>query len=318
MDAGLRGNRHTALQYRGLTSGLYEGLTWIRDNTRAVDVLVVNNHSLQPDGRDSKYFYYSAFGERRVVLESWDYTSQTAARGSFSLPAELTPFPERLAVSNAVFRDGNERAARMLARDYGARYFVDDKVHGTATPAFTRLFPVVFSNDDVDVYDIGVPGQWRCPSQQEAGVAASFGRRRTVSAAERLRSAAERVGFLGLDIQRRGCFNYAVVLTDLVDLAQAAEFRKQAATVGFHVAIECRTRARTGGMNAVFGHRRTRSAAERLAARAASVGFAELIVQQDACGDWEVDQSGLETAAQRTEFRDEARSVGFTVRFEPG
>ena len=305
-------------EYSGLTSGLYEGLTWIRDSTRAGDVLVVNNHSLQPEGRDSKYFYYSAFAERRVVLESWDYTPETAARGYFSLPAELSPFPGRLAASNAVFRSGNERAARMLARDYGARYFVDDKVHGTTTPAFTRLFPVVFSNDDVDVYDIGVPGQWRCRSEQEAGIAALFGRRRTVSAAERLRSAAERVGFLGLDIQRRGCFHYAVVLTDLVDLAQAAEFRKQAATVDFHVTIECRTHAPTGGLNAVFGHRRTRSAAERLAAHAASFGFAELLVQQDACGDWEVDQRGLETPAQRSEFRDEARSVGLTVSFEPG
>ena len=107
-------------EYSGLTSGLYEGLTWIRDSTRAGDVLVVNNHSLQPEGRDSKYFYYSAFAERRVVLESWDYTPETAARGYFSLPAELSPFPGRLAASNAVFRSGNERAARMLARDYGA------------------------------------------------------------------------------------------------------------------------------------------------------------------------------------------------------
>ena len=66
----------------------------------------------------------------------------------------------------------------MLARDYGARYFVDGEVHGTATPAFTRLFPVVFSNDDVDVYDIGVEQAMAMPFTARGGVAASFGRRR--------------------------------------------------------------------------------------------------------------------------------------------
>ena len=302
----------------GLTAALYEGLTWIRDNTGSTDVLAVNNHSLQPDGRDSKYFYYSAFAERRVVLESWDYTEETAARGHFSLPEAQSPFPRRLALSDAVFRDGNERAARTLAREYGASYFVADKLHGPATPAFTRLFPAVFSNEDVKVYAVGRPGQWRCSAEQEAGIAALFGHRRTPAAAERLRSAAERVGFSGLDIQRRGCLDYAVVLTSLVDLAQAREFREQAATVGFHVALECRTHPATGGLNAVFGHRRTKSAAEKLAAQAASVGFTGLVVQQDACGDWEVDLPGLETPAQRSEFRAQAESVGLPITYEPG
>jgi hypothetical protein len=305
-------------EYSGLTSALHEGLTWVRENTGANDVLVVNNHSLQPDGRDSKYFYYSAFAERRVVLESWDYTERTAARGHFSLPEAQSPFPHRLALSDAVFRHGDERAARTLAREYGARYFVADKLHGPATPAFTRLFPAVFSNEDVAVHDVGQPGQWLCSTEQQAGINAVFGHRRTPAAAERLRSAAERVGFPGLDIQRRGCLDYAVVLTDLVDLPQAREFREQAATVDFQVTLECRTHPATGGLNAVFGHRRTKSGAEQLAAQAAAVGFAGLVVQQDACGDWEVDLAGLETPAQRSEFRAQAESVGFPITYEPG
>ncbi len=279
---------------------------------------MVNNHSLQPDGRDSKYFYYSAFGERRVVLESWDYTERTAARGHFSLPEAQSPFPRRLALSNAVFRDGNERAARTLAREYGARYFVADNLHGPATPAFTRLFRPCFSNEDVEVYAVGRPGQWLCSADQEAGIAALFGHRRTPAAAERLRSAAERVGFPGLDIQRRGCFDYAVVLSGLADLRQAREFREQAATVNFDVTLECRTHALTGGLNAVFGHRSTRPAAEQLAAQAESVGFTGLVVQQDACGDWEVDLPGLESPAQRSEFRAQAESVGLPITYEPG
>jgi len=305
-------------EYSGLTSGLYEGLRWIRRNTRPSDVLVVNNHSLHPDGSDSKYFYYSALAERRVVLESWDYTDRTAGRGYFSLPEQLSPYPRRLALSEAVFLEANERAARVLAHTYGARYFVNDKVHGSVSDAFTHMFPAVFSNDDVDVYDMGRPGQWRCPREQERGIAALFGHRRTAAEAVALRGAAEAVGFSGLDIQRRGCFDYAVVLNDLVDAAQAQEFRAEAATVGFNVTVECRSDPVMGGINAVFGHRRTKIAAERLAARAASVGFQGLVVQQDSCRDWEVDLRGLDSPAQREDFRNEAQSVGLSVTFEPG
>src|SRR5262249_50867223 len=64
----------TDAETRGLTTGLYDGLRWLRDQGSKNDVLAVDNHSLDASGRDSRYFYYSAFAERRVFLESWDYT----------------------------------------------------------------------------------------------------------------------------------------------------------------------------------------------------------------------------------------------------
>jgi hypothetical protein len=301
-----------------LTSGLYHGLRWIRSNTPTDAVLVVNNHSVHPDGRDSKYFYYSAFAERHVVLESWDYTEQTTRQGYFSLPAERTPFPERLRLSNAVFLDGDEQAMRTLSRRYGADYLVADKVHGSVSQAFEHLVPRVYSDREIDVYAIGRPGHWLCHSDQRAGIAAVFGHRRTPAAAEELRKQAGTVGFTGLEIQRRGCFDYAVVLTGLTGLAQAEEFEKEAATVSFDVALECRTSAPTGGVNAVFGHRRTRAAATRLAAHSQSLGFYGLVVRQDACGDWEVDRAGLRTDAQRRAYALDAEAVGLRVGFEAG
>jgi hypothetical protein len=36
------------------------------------------------------------------------------------------------------------------------------------------------------------------------------------------------------------------------------------------------------------------------------VGFRGLDVQQDGCGDWEVDLRGLKTESQRRDFRSEA------------
>jgi hypothetical protein len=278
----------------------------------------VNNHSLHPDNSDSKYFYYSAFAERRVELESWDYTEQTIRRGYFSLPPSLTPFPRRLALSDAVFHRGDERALRTLARGYDVSYLVADKVHGTASPALAELVPRVFSNDDVDVYAVGRPGHWLCHSVRGSGIAAVFGHRRTRQLAGHLRREAENVGFKGLSIQRRGCFDYAVVLLGLKGLPQAREFRAEAARVGFGVKLECRSSAPSGGTNAVFGHRRTKLAASRLAARVKGFGFAGLVVRQDACGDWEVDRPGLGSAEERRLYQLQAESAGLHVTFEPG
>jgi hypothetical protein len=304
----------------GLTAGLYSGLLWVRNNTDVNSVLVVNNHSIYRDGRDSKYFYYSAFAQRRVVLESWDYTRQAAASNLLSLDAAHTPFPRRLELSQAVFRNADEIAMRTLARDYGARYLIADKVHGNASPWLPWRARRVFSDGDVDIYAIAkpVPPPTSCPLEQNAGVTAVFGHRRTLGGAQSLRSAAEHVGFPGLVIQQRGCRDYAIVLTGLQSLTQARDFQRQAATVDLPVKLECRTQPPEGGVNAVFGHRPTRKAAEYLAVRANGAGFPGLEVRQDACGDWEVDLRGLKSAEQRREFRREAASVGFRIQYEPG
>ncbi len=308
-------------QYRGLTDGLYKGLLWIRNNTDEDAVLVVNNHSLYPDNHDSKYFYYSAFAQRRVVLESWDYTAQAAASGLFSLDASRTPFVHRLTLSNLVFQAADESALRALRRDYGADLLVVDKVHQSPSPLVGTIARGVFSDGDVDIYAIGGSGvkpNLTCLSQQGAGIAVLLGRRTTLGAALALRRSANAVGFRGLAVQRRGCGSYAVVLTGLDSLAQARDFKREAAGVGFQVRLECRTFAPQGGLNAVFGHRPTRKAAEDLERRAKAVGFAGLEVRQDKCGDWEVDLKGLETAAQRRDFKLQAARVGFEIVFERG
>jgi hypothetical protein len=157
-----------------------------------------------------------------------------------------------------------------------------------------------------------------CPSEEMAGIAADFGHRRSVAAAQKLAADAQRVGFQGLAVQRRGCDDFAVVLTGLRTMRQAKDFRKEADASGFHVTIECRSHPVEGGLAAVFGHRRTRRAAEKLQARAGAVGFRSLRVQQDSCGDWEVDLYGLKTPAQRHELAAEARRAGLHVTFELG
>jgi cell division septation protein DedD len=157
-----------------------------------------------------------------------------------------------------------------------------------------------------------------CPSEQKAGILADFGHRQTTAAARELAARAERVGFKGLVVQRRGCNDFAVVLSGLRDMRQAREFRKEASQTGFPIEIDCRSHPVEGGLAAVFGHRPTRRAALQLQAEAEHVGFRDLRVQQDSCDDWEVDLYGMKTRAERREIADEARRAGFRIVFELG
>ncbi|MFY9580081.1 MAG: hypothetical protein WAQ33_12230 [Gaiellaceae bacterium] len=157
-----------------------------------------------------------------------------------------------------------------------------------------------------------------CPSEQEAGILANFGHRRSTDAAKALLIHAQAIGFQGLVIQRRACHDYAVVLPGLHNMRQARAFQREARGARFSVMIECRSYTAEGGLAAVFGHRRTRGAALRLLRKAKAVGFQDLRVQQDRCNDWEVDLYGIKTPVQRQELTQEAASVGFHLTFEPG
>ena len=51
-------------------------------------------------------------------------------------------------------------------------------------------------------------------------------------------------------------------------------------------------------------------------ARAAALGFAGIKVEDDGCGDFEVEIDGADTQADRSSFAAEAQKAGFPVTFE--
>ena len=67
---------------------------------------------------------------------------------------------------------------------------------------------------------------------------------------------------------------------------------------------------------AVFGHFATRAAALGLSRRAAKVGFQGIKIENEGCGDFEVEIDGADRVADRSSFAAEARKAGFQVTFE--
>ena len=133
----------------GVTRELASGLGWVRDNTDTASVLAVNNHFLIQAGRDSRYFYYSALAERRVYLESWDYTDRALEIGLEKVRAGRVPYPHRLAVNDAAVAGSASAAARLRRR--GVTHVLVDLVNGPASRPAGR---VVFRSGAVRVYEL--------------------------------------------------------------------------------------------------------------------------------------------------------------------
>jgi hypothetical protein len=85
----------------------------------------------------------------------------------------------------------------------------------------------------------------------------------------------------------------------------------------FPTRAECRQPARAGEeIVAVFGAFRERGQATALARRAAQVGFAELDVERDACGDVKVVLHDIPSLAVGRDLQAEAARVGLHVTLE--
>jgi hypothetical protein len=78
----------------------------------------------------------------------------------------------------------------------------------------------------------------------------------------------------------------------------------------------CRTAEIRQHGEAVFGHFATRSAALSFARKPKAAGFDGLKVEDDGCGDFELEIDGADTQQQRSSFAAEARRAGFAVTFE--
>ncbi len=132
----------TGIEY-GMTAPLYAGLLWVRTHTTPCDELGVNNHYDNAKREESVYFYYSAFSERRVFLESWRYTAGGQTGG--------LPYPWRFALNQRAVAQANPEAARELARR-GVSYVLIDKTHVGGPPQPPGVSKLVFSNSALDVY----------------------------------------------------------------------------------------------------------------------------------------------------------------------
>jgi hypothetical protein len=66
----------------------------------------------------------------------------------------------------------------------------------------------------------------------------------------------------------------------------------------------------------VFGHFATRTEARKLSAHAAKLGYRGIKIENEGCGDFEVEIDGADTQQQRSSFAAEAAKSGYKITYE--
>lgn len=141
-----------------LTPQLYAGLHWVSGHTPPSAVLAVANR-WQDSGYDPRYCYYTAFAERRVMLECEYGTNHIDEY--LPLPLALSnptsgPYPLRALLNAEIFVHGDRTALAEARKRYGVSYLLFDRVHpaGGNLPAVERLGRVVYQNPALVVVDV--------------------------------------------------------------------------------------------------------------------------------------------------------------------
>lgn len=134
----------TAMSNKPLTPGLYAGLSYLRDNT-PVDALVGAHRSFQYSPDNPRFFYYSAFAERRMLVEGWQYMS----------PAYQEIAGQRYEDMKRLYITHNSKLAEIIIRKYDIDYLLVDK-HGNQRIRFNTedLLILKFKNEAVEIYQV--------------------------------------------------------------------------------------------------------------------------------------------------------------------
>jgi len=134
-----------------LSPGAGAAMAWVDQHVPQDGVVATNRHCAIGQKRPGCYslaFWVSGLGGRRTVIEGWGYTS--AAKGWDS----PSPFPERLAVNDAVFTDPSADTIDRLRREYGASWLVADRSAGRVSAELARFADPRFSSGQVTVYEL--------------------------------------------------------------------------------------------------------------------------------------------------------------------
>jgi hypothetical protein len=126
-------------------------MAWVNAHIPNDAVVATNRHCVYGRERrdcSSVAFWVSGLGGRRTVLEGWGYTSAAKAL------TDPTPFPERLAVNDAVFTRPSAATIYRLRREYGASWLVADRSAGPVSSKLAQFAVPKFSRGAVTVYEL--------------------------------------------------------------------------------------------------------------------------------------------------------------------
>jgi hypothetical protein len=134
---------------------------WLDRHAGPDDVVATNVHCLYLARRgscDARAFWVAGLGGRRTLVESWGYTDEAVAanwvdgKRYFLQPA---PHPDRYALNQRAFAQGDAAAVAELRDRYGVRWLLaDSRAEGGVAPGLAQVATLRHAAGTVTIYEL--------------------------------------------------------------------------------------------------------------------------------------------------------------------
>ena len=132
----------TAAAYKPLTPSLYEGLTFLRDKTDK-DAIIASYRSFIYSYDNPRFFYYSAFAERRMVVEGWQYMSKERQEEAQRRYADMA----------ALYTTQDAEVAAKILNKYSIDYLIlETAISQKLNFNGSQLLVPRFQNQEMEIY----------------------------------------------------------------------------------------------------------------------------------------------------------------------
>ncbi|HEY2670094.1 MAG TPA: hypothetical protein VGJ07_06920 [Rugosimonospora sp.] len=145
-----------------ITEGTMETGRWLRDHSQPNDLVATNAHCVPyPDDPatacDNRHFYFSAYSERRFLLEGWGFTNDTHVSGkATNTNIVYAPYwdPRILADNDAAFARPSAQTIGLLRDKYHVKWLWVDDTENVPSPDLSKYATLRFRSGDCAVYEI--------------------------------------------------------------------------------------------------------------------------------------------------------------------
>jgi hypothetical protein len=131
---------------------------WLREHSSPDELVATNGHALTPDSDLQLAFWLAGYGERRVLVESWGYTTHHARiMASTGLDFDAVPFWDQqlLRDNDRAFTDPSVAAFERLRSHYDVSWLMLDRRFPSDPAGMSQVLQPVFTAGDYAVYRIG-------------------------------------------------------------------------------------------------------------------------------------------------------------------
>lgn len=129
---------------------------WLRDHSDPDDLVATNAHCRRP-WCTNLHFWFTAFAERRFLVEGWGFTEKANGWRQDGKPLPRhAPFwdPGKLADNDAIFRSPSRERVERLRQVYGVRWLLVDEATGAPSSELGRYATLRFRAGSCAVYEL--------------------------------------------------------------------------------------------------------------------------------------------------------------------